>query len=372
MMKTRFLLPSLLLPAAFLAFGQPLVFRDYKASDPTLFPLPVVADSASNEGNEFKPSSLLSSPDPALRSQLQNWTTMIPDSSGNLILAAPTDKARIQSFATRLRARNFAKGKLRISSPSMAQVLFNGKSVIKKNSSDSIPKEKEAEITLQPEIDYTIQVNILGLPDDKNAPQFRLEFIPDKDFENVDYVMGNEGRKHFSLDNTFLGKRVADVSLSPDGKYLLVYSLERFDKDHSNRETILLNTASGDTISANLPGNVDWMPKGSKLYYTLKTNKTYDVYTLDLPSMKRTLFAKGLSTKSITWAPDCSWFVYSDHVKGKEPDGPLKRMLEPDDRIPGNRDKWYLRKYDPKARISFPLTYGGPSSHICEIYPDGK
>ncbi|MDE5976567.1 MAG: hypothetical protein K2G69_08460, partial [Muribaculaceae bacterium] len=159
MMKTRFLLPSLLLPAAFLAFGQPLVFRDYKASDPTLFPLPVVADSASNEGNEFKPSSLLSSPDPALRAQLQNWTTMIPDSSGNLTLAAPSDKARIQSFATRLRSRNFAKGKLRISSSSMAQVLFNGKSVIKKNSSDSIPKEKEAEITLQPEIDYTIQVN---------------------------------------------------------------------------------------------------------------------------------------------------------------------------------------------------------------------
>ncbi|MDE6578846.1 MAG: prolyl oligopeptidase family serine peptidase, partial [Muribaculaceae bacterium] len=134
----------------------------------------------------------------------------------------------------------------------------------------------------------------------------------------------------------------------------------------------MINTASGDTLSANLPGNVRWMPKGSKLYYTVRANKDYDVYTLDVPTMKRTLLAKALSTGSITWAPDCSWFAYSDHVKGKEPDGPLKKMQEPDDRIPGNRDKWYLRKYDPKNRLSIPLTYGGPSTSLCGISPDGK
>ena len=371
-MKPHLLISSLLIPAAFCVLAEPLVIREYKASQPTVFPLPAVTDSASSLGNEFKPSSLLESPDPALRAQLQDWTTMLPDSAGNLSLVKAADKARLQSFSANIRSPRFAKGKLKISSSSMAQVLMDGKSVIKKTSADSIQKDKDAEIVLRPETDYTLQVNILSLPDDKAAPQFRLEFIPDSEFEDIPVVCTTNAPKRFTLNDTFFGKRVTNTSISPDGKFLLVTTAEQLDKDHSNRETVLINTATGDTISANLPSNVHWMPKGTRLYYTQKMNKLYDVYTLDVPSMKRTLFAQGLSTNSINWAPDGNWFVYSDRVKGQEPDGPLKSMREPDDRIPGNRDKWYLRKYDPKGRISVPLTYGGPSSSLCAISPDSK
>ncbi|MDE6227217.1 MAG: S9 family peptidase [Muribaculaceae bacterium] len=371
-MKPTFLAASFLIPAAFCAFAEPLVIRDFKASQPTVFPLPVVADSASNLGNEFKASSLLSSPEAALREQLQNWTTMTPDSAGNLTLVKTSDKARLQSFAATIRSPRFAKGKLKLSSSSMAQVLLNGKSVIKKTSSDSIPKDKDASVVLHPEIDYTLQVNVLSLPDDKGVPSFRLEFVPDQDFENIPVACTTDAPKRFTLDQTFLGKRVTDVSLSPDGKYLLISSTDRLDKDHSNRETILINTATGDTVSANVPSFARWMPKGATLFYTQKRDKLYDVFTLEVPSLKRSLFAKGISTNSINWAPDCSYFVYSDKVKGKEPDGPLRNVREPDDRIPGNRDKWYLRKYDPKNRISIPLTYGGPSTSLLGISPDGK
>ncbi|MDE5887155.1 MAG: prolyl oligopeptidase family serine peptidase [Muribaculaceae bacterium] len=371
-MKPHLILASLLLPAALGVMAGPLVIRDFKASQPISFPLPVVADSASNLGNEFKPSLLLSSPDPALRAQLQNWTTMVPDSAGNLTLVKDDNKARLQSFSASIRSPRFAKGKLKLHSSSMADVLMNGKSVIKKTASDSIQKEKDASITLNPEIDYTIQINVLSLPDDKAAPTFRLEFIPDKEFENVPVECTTNSKKRFTLDNTFLGKRVTNTALSPNGKYLLITTTERLDKEHTIRETVLLNTATGDTISANVPSYAQWMPKGSTLYYTQKMNKRYDVFTLDVPSMKRNLFAKDLSTNSIHWAPDCSFFIYSDKVKGKEPDGPLKSMREPDDRIPGNRDKWYLRMYDPKNRISIPLTYGGPSSSLCAIAPDSK
>ena len=40
-------------------------------------------------------------------------------------------------------------------------------------------------------------------------------------------------------------------------------------------------------------------------------------------------------------------------------------MQSPDDRIPGHRDRWYLRKYDPKNRISTPLTYG--TRHLSHV-----
>ncbi len=161
--------------------------------------------------NSFDKSELLSAREAALRSQLQNWTAMAADTAGFLRLANAKDVPALHSLSSRIRASRFAKGKVSISSTSMADVLLNGVSVLKKTTSDSTATSQDAPITLNPETDYDIQVNILSLPDDKSEPQFKLEFIPDDHFSDVEIKSGADIRKRFNLDQTSLGKRASGV-----------------------------------------------------------------------------------------------------------------------------------------------------------------
>lgn len=371
-MKPLFFLSSLLIPGAVSLLAAPIVVRDFKASRPVVFPLPAAADSASADGNLFKLQSLLDAPSSPLRAQLQDWTTVNADSSGKISLVKAQTYPSMQSFAAKIRASRFAKGKLLLKASPMAKVIFDGNSVIKLSKADSVPAEKDAEISLAPEKEYLIQVTTLSLPDDKGNPVFSLEFVPDKEFEDVAISVGSAGKRHFTLEDAYLGKRVSGVSMSPDGKYMVVKFSERLDKKNVKSDAVLLATESLDTVSAYIPSGARWMPSGSKLFYTESRDKVYDLYTLDVPSMKRSLLAAELPSRDIVWAPDCSWFLYGNEVKGKEEKGPLARYTEPDDRIVGNRDRLYLMKYDLKSRVAVPLTYGGATTSLLDISPDSK
>ncbi len=371
-MKLKNLIPAIVFPVALCTFAEPYTVKDFKASRPLSLPLPQMPDSALAGKNSFDKSELLSAREAALRSQLQNWTAMAADTAGFLRLANAKDVPALHSLSSRIRASRFAKGKLSISSTSMADVLLNGVSVLKKTTSDSTATSQDAPITLNPETDYDIQVNILSLPDDKSEPQFKLEFIPDDHFSDVEIKSGADIRKRFNLDQTSLGKRASGAYLSPDGKYVILRYSEMFDANNRSSHTVMLETATGNIVSANIPDDADWMPTGSQIYHAVAEGNLFDVYTIDVPSMKSTLIAEKISTNSITWAPDAEWFAYYKKVDGIADQGPLKRVQSPDDRIPGHRDRWYLRKYDPKNRISTPLTYGGPDTYLMSISPDSK
>lgn len=371
-MNRHLLLSALLIPSSLCAFADPFTLKDFRHSEPISIPLPQTPDSTSADKNTFDKSMLLAARAAAIRAQLQDWTTIPADTAGTIHAGKAGEIPVLHSFSTRMRASRFAKGKLSLSSTSMANVLLNGTSLIKKTSQDSAAVSQDAPLSLNPETDYEIQVNLLSLPDDKSQPEFKLEFIPDEEFSHVEIKSASDMKRRFNLGNTTLGQRASSAELSPDGKYLILRFSEMFDATASRHNSMLIETESGNVVSASLPDNCAWMPEGSQLFHTVAMGSLYDIYTVDVPSMKSTLLAKGVPTNSIGWAPGGEWFVYYDKVDGAADAGPLKRVQSPDDRQPGNRDRFYLRKYDPKKRVSSPLTYGGPSTYLLDISPDGK
>lgn len=335
--------------------------------------IPVTPDSISRE-NPFSPDKLLELKGAIRKGEFgQDYTTLIPDSAGRYTLISAQKSPALSSVVSRLRAERFCKGKLILNTNALADLFVNGQSVAKKTTTDSLPSDLSASLDLNPEMDYDIQINFLTLPDDKGTPDFQLEFVPEKEFEDVSLLSGMEGKKRFAPVNTMTGDRVRLVSLSPDGKYLLTSYSETFSATETNRRATVTETATGKVISEDVNPSAAWMPKGATLYYTNRKGETYDLFAIDMPSLSTRKLASGLpeGDSEITFSPDSRYIVFYKKVDGTEDTGVMRRVKSQDDRIPGDRDRYYIMRYDLKDRVTIPLTYGGPSTFIQDFSHDG-
>ncbi len=371
---------KLLRPSLILALGgiiasagaaSAYTFTKYKAAAPVKLHIPALPDSTQKE-NPFSNDKLLDARGRMMINQLADWTTMTTDTAGRITLAEDNKTPVLHTFTTRLRAARYAKGQLSLNSTSIADVLVNGKSAIRKTNSDSVASNASSPITLAPEADYDIQINLVSLPDDKSAPDFKLEFTPDKDFENIEIFSGPELSKRFSVKSTMTGERVYSTLLSPDGRYLLTKYSETFSAKKSAYRAVLSETATGKILSEDVSVYANWMPKGATLYYTQSKPEGYDVFTMELPSMKSTKIASGLPDNSFTMTPDNRYIIFYKRMEGKKDTETMRRLNSPDDRIPGNRDRYYIMRYDLETHVTVPLTYGGAGTSICDISRDGS
>lgn len=344
----------------------------FKASEPVEVNLPAIPDSLKNE-NAFSKDQLLESTLPlSLREQTQDWTTVRTDTSGIVELQPASSVPRLQSFSTRLRTPRFSKGTLKLHSKGMGNLMVNGESVAKKTTIDSVSGEASASLSLNPEEDYDIQVNIVTMPEESGTPEFRVEYIPEKDFEDVMPSEGMESNRRFSVKKTMTGERIYKTILSPDGKYLLTKYARRYNQNDWTYRATLQETSTGKMISENISYSSEWMPKGATLYFTEKHPDGYMLVAMNVPSLKSEIIARHLPNGDFSILPDGKTLIYYKEVEGKKDTGDMHRIQGPDDRIPGNRDRSYIMKYDIANHISTPITYGGATTTILDIERNGK
>lgn len=359
--------------AVFMTAGaSAYVIGGFKGSAPVTLHQPQKPDSVQKE-NPFSADKLLKSRRFATQwPKTAGWTTMVPDTAGNLVLADSKNAPQLRTFASHLRAERFAKGKLKLVSSPRADVILNGDVKISKTTADSVPSEQSADIELLPEQDYSLIVNVLTMPDDPGKPEYRLEFVPDKDFESVRVSSGAELDRRVSPLSTMQGERVSSMALSPDGKYLLTRYREVISAEQSRQRVVMTETATGRTVSENIDFSADWMPKSNSLFFTKEGVKDYDLYVMEVPSMRTTRIATAIPVQDVTFSPDEKYLFYYDKVDGAKSEGVMRRYSNPDDRIPGDRDRFYICRYDIQNGVAIPLTYGGGTTSICDISRDGS
>lgn len=359
--------------AGFMTAGaSAYVIGGFKGSAPVTLHQPQKPDSVQKE-NPFSADKLLKSRHFATQwPETAGWTTMVPDTAGNLVIVDSKNAPQLRTFASHLRAERFAKGKLKLVSSPRADVVLNGDVKISKTTADSVPGEQSADIELLPQQDYSLIVNVLTMPDDPGKPEFRLEFVPDKDFESVKVSSGADLDRRVSPLSTMQGERVSSMALSPDGKYLLTRYHEVISAEESRKRVVMTETATGRTVSENIDFSADWMPKSNSLYFTKEGVKDYDLYVMEVPSMRTTRIATAIPDQGVTFSPDEKYLFYYDKVDGAKQEGVMRRYTNPDDRIPGDRDRFYICRYDIQNGVAVPLTYGGGTTSICDISRDGS
>ena len=364
----------LLLGGTLLAGGAASAYtlQGFKASPAVEIKIPASPDSLSKE-NPFSPEKLLQMRKAIRQGEFaQDWTTLTPDTAGRMTLSSAAEMPKLSTVTTRIRAQHFAKGKLVLNTPAMADLMVNGKSMAQKTTADSLATDLTAHLNLDPEADYEIQINFLTLPDAKSAPDFKLEFVPEKEYENVAIQSGMEMERRLAPVDIIKGERARSVSLSPDGKYLLTTFSTTLSADDNYRRATLTETATGRVVSEDINPSAQWMESGNTLYYTSNRGDVYDLFTIDIPSMSVKKLASDLPEgRGFVLSPDNRYLFYYTEVEGKKDTGVMRRVQSPDDRIPGNRDRYYISRYDIKEKVSVPLTYGGATTNIVDFTRDG-
>lgn len=348
-------------------------FDAFKVSPSAALRLPVIpADSISSVKNSFSNEMLLSVANRRLEKPGADWTDAAVDTAFAVNFPKAAAGPEMRTLATRLRPSRYVSGKLRLKSNVMAELFRGDKSLLKVDAADSVGKTKKAAFSLAPEETADLFVTFISFPDDPADPQISLEFVPDEEFAGVEFAQGPSVMRRFLVDETVLGPRVRRASISPDGKYMMLSYSDTYGKGKSRSWTVLNECASGKTVSFNVPRNAFWMDKGSTLCYTEQTGDTYSLYSIDASTMKRTLLAEDLPENGFTMSPDGSFLILYKYVEGPKDGGPLRRLRDPDDRLSGHRDRYYIERYDLKSGLRQPLTYAGNTTSVYDISPDSR
>lgn len=372
-MKKILILSGLLLLTGTAIHAQEKL-TSFNVSQAVTLRMPIMGDSINQTGGKFTTAELLKT-DIALDYGKNASARMSADSTGYVTVAKAEKDNLLYLFSTRMRAHRFMKASLNIYSPARYEVFVNGVSKLVKNTADDSLKQvrpRSIRLTLEPEADQEIVIKLLSCSADKAAPALKCEVKKDKASEAVSFEAAPDLKRRFSLFNTEYGKKVYSAILSPDGKYLLTYYWDNYSTKRSNSYQVLTEVKTGRVILPNAGARMSWMPRSSKLYYTVTGEKRNDLVIFDPATMREEVALRDVPEGRFTWSPTEDYLIYSPNDKGEAVQGPLKRMMHPNDRIPGSRGRGYLVKYDLATGLSERLTYGSHAVGLSDISPDGK
>lgn len=369
--KLTFVIASLLLG---INLQAQVSLSEFKVSSPVAVRMPVLGDSINLNGAKFTINDLLKTP-LSLDLNDQETQTLSADTSGYVSLPKADKGNLFYLLETNLRAERFTFATLKMFSSVRFEVFVNGQ--MKQSSpqaSDTIAKIRPVMVNLrmEPETNYKVVVKLLSTADDKMKPMLKCELDNEKNFKNVPIHVGPDLKRPLSLYETAFAARVTMLSLSPNGKYLLLTTTDSYSAKRGQSNCVLLDAKTRKVILANVPIEARWMPESNKLYFLENGEISKQLISFDPETNIRTVIQKNIPEGTFYWSPTEDFLIYSKVDVNRKEKSALNRHLMPDDRIPGARNRSYLMKYDLKNGVSERLTYGSQSVMYCNISNDGK
>ena len=171
-----------------------------------------------------------------------------------------------------------------------------------------------------------------------------------------------------TLEDILNGERVSSVALSPEGHYVM----EGFtvtDGPKTKRHSVVKRLADGAQVARFDSVRVEWMPRTEALLL----HQGDSLVRIDPETDARTILARNLPKRSrIRMAPTEDYLILSRTKEGPKEDPDVFRILEPDDRQPGWRDRSYLVRWDLATGDTLVLAKGRYSSRLDDISADGR
>ncbi len=305
---------------------------------------PVLLDSADNSGAKFDPKSLFDVP-----TALQGAPQSLP-----LILEPATTDA-LHQIAFAVENRDLAKAKIVVEGVKDFAVKVDGE--------DYAPG---AELALRPAT-HIINVKILSKADSTDTVAVKLSSPhPDR------FTFRTDGRRMFVHEDVMHGRRVADVSISPDGRWLIAtYTDTRKGGDKQTIRT-LVDARTGKTLRR-LDERLTWMPKTPKLYTTRKNiDNSLSLVAIDPSTAQEEVLAASIPSGDFFISPDEQSLIYTVEVEGPKETPNGYQILEPDDRQPGWRNRSYPAVYDLQTGRYQRLTLNSRQLYATGISDDGQ
>lgn len=325
--------------------------KKFKYAGPYTVQTPFMVDSVDNQAKKFDKAKFLDSP---LGFDVLNKSTKeVSEAPGN------EDALHLLSFTVSNTTRT--KATIHVGGLKQFRLFVDGSQVGK--------GEAKNEVTLTPST-HVVVIKYLSESGKSDSLKVSVE-TPEGKSVSVGENNGNAMRT-YNIYDVICGSNYPSVSLSADGKYMIVRKtwMDRKGKSLSKRE--VRNYATGKVISE-WNENISWMPRSNKFYYTKKGNdgKT-QLIVVNPATAEQQVLVSDLPEGWFQFTPDEKSLIYTLSNEGPKKDKDVYEVREPDDRQPGWRDRTQLAKYDIASGIMQPLTFGYHNVHLMDISADSQ
>ena len=369
-MKRKFFLTLAACAAAFALCAQQRA-DEFHVSSPAAVRMPLQGDSINFKGGKFTERDLLKTPMTMDFSRLE-YTTIKADTNGYITVPRAGENYLFYLISTNVRAERFMYANLKISSSARFEVFVNGESKSSSTSAaDTITKISPVTVSLrmEPQKDYNVVIKVMSSAADKMDPMLKCELQGKDGYKDVACHMGPDLKRRMSIYETTYGRKVTTLSYSPDANWLLMGVIDSYSVKYSKSKYQIKDAKTMETIVEGIPSSAEWMPKTNCLYYTENGEKGKNLMMYNPATRTVSAIRENIPDGTFTWSPDETYLIYSRSDINAKDSGPLKRHLNPDDRLPGGRNRSYIEKYDLATGLQERLTYGSRSVRLADISP---
>ena len=163
------------------------------------------------------------------------------------------------------------------------------------------------------------------------------------------------------------GERVSSVQLSNGGTYVLEHFTVT-DGPKTKRHSFVRRCADGVQVARFDSLRVEWMPRTE----ALMRQKGDTLYKIDPVSGEESILVTGFPKGRVTMSPTEDYLIISRILKGPREDPDVFRILEPEDRQPGWRDRSYQVRFNIASGDTLRLTCSPYGTRLMDISDDGS
>lgn len=327
--------------------AETLTVNSFDYYGPFLIPSPVMIDSVDVNGKEFSESILDSSPSTiSLKGKHSAY-------SGINAPAADTPALHMLSF--NFENERYATPSIHISGVKDYTVYLDGK------------KTDSEKLTLTPS---THNITLRYLTTGTSAgDSLKVELKADN---NAMMKLRNDGKRRYTLNDVMHGTKINSVSVSPDGKFMITSSSTTLEGGKSSRRYKVTRLADRQVV-ADRQDYIEWMPTGSRYYYTRRGEGGLEAVAVDATTGAETVACSSIPDDvSFVFTPDEKSLILTSYKEGKKKDPKVYQIINPEDRQPGWRDRSALSILDVETGIIRPLTFGNRNVFLNDISDDSR
>ena len=344
-MNKVFLLAGLLTITAS-ATAQQLAVTSFRHIGPLPLQRPVVLDSTNVNGKHFDEAELLAIP-LSLDRVRQGLTT-----SEAVLAKDPQGRPALHLAAFNLSNTTFTKAKFNVNGLSHKEVYLDGSKV-----------QGETELT-----PGTHEVVIKALTTATSKDSLQVTIVPT--VEGSIRINPDGEKRLYTMNEVLHARRYANVSLSPDGRWMIVSTTQTQPGGQAQQQTEVREVATGKVVDGR--NGVRWMPRTNLYYYTRERGGKQELVTTDPQTKAETILASDLPRGSFSITPTEDRLIYTLYDEGPKENAGVYEVIHPDDRQPGWRRRSHLAVYDLRTGLMQPLTFGHSSTYLTDISLDGR
>lgn len=299
----------------------------------------------------------------------QSWESFtIPEDS---IILSSSKENNLMMLSSYLEVDQWAKVNFKVSSDAIFQVYIDGK--LKHTKTGDEIKEEQVNTELH-RGKHRVDIKLLSTG---KQIKFAAKATFNKDkFEGLSIVSSTNPQRTLTIEDILSGKSISGAGISPSGNYLIIdYKNVHEETGESLSYKVLKNMKTGknEFVFRNEDiSHMKWLPESDKISYTIKINDAYNLYVYDVKTGTEKTIAKEIENLSnYHWTPNERKIIFSISDKAEDP-GELKRIYGNEDRIPGFRNRSFLKLLDTESGDWLRLTAGNLSTYVHDVHPGGN